>query len=252
MNAAQTYSWFRAELEQRYSQQAGHHVDVNQIDPAALLHDSRAIQIGQARLDEMELDKKTAETQMTADVKQATERQFAKNAITLLENAYLTPYGTDPKTGHPITAIDVSTQSGLWSHIGDLVHDIPGLNQIGPHGYIPPGGLEYLSKNDPGPAGAAATSLLRSADDIVIRVARAYGASGRINVKTMDLLHQVLPNADATKIENIHRLGILLASLKRVADGDKEGGRVMIGLRPYEEDTGPTVTQPGQTLGGGQ
>jgi len=217
------YPEFRAYLARQYK------MDPNGIPDATLLSDDVAVNQGYRARGDRQLEQKTREAGIKgteADISQARQAHLARMNLHTL---FMEPVGTAPD-GRSIIGMDAAPKSRTWA----MLANVPGLSRvIGPAADMPlpfePRALWSIEAmaNDPsaGPWQKAAANYL-DGTMTSIQIARALGASGRINQTELNILNRVaIPSEGSTYARAMQQYKLLDRFLADVENNVPEAQR---------------------------
>src|SRR5262249_32198887 len=154
-------------------------------DPQVLVRDNEAVAFAENWAEANDLRMKADAAQLTAAEKAEAEKRLAQTAKDALVAHYQTPVGIDTRTQQPITALNASTNSWFWPMAAEYVPYLPeGMK---------PGREVAGHAREFGPLGVASKRLIVGPALLSIPLARAFGASGRINQTELNRIAQALP-----------------------------------------------------------
>jgi len=213
-DAIARYPEFRDYLQQQY------HTDPNKIPDATLLADGRAVNQGFRARSDREFENKSREATIKgseADIAAAGQAHLAR---VMLHRLFLQPVGTAPD-GRSIIGMDAAPKNANWA----MLANVPGASRvIGPAADMPlpfePRALWSIERmsNEPslGPWQKAAANYL-DGTMTSIQIARALGASGRINQTELNILNRVaIPSESSTYARAMQQYKVLDAFLADV------------------------------------
>jgi hypothetical protein len=204
-------------------------MDPNLVPDATLLNDGRAVNAGYRARGDRTFEQKEREAGLKgseADISQAGQARLARRDLHTL---FMSPVGTAPD-GRAIIGMDAAPKNANWAFLAN----VPGLARvIGPAADMPmpgePRALYSIERmaNDPslGPWQKAASNYLQG-KMTSIQIARALGASGRINQTELNILNRVaIPSESSTYAHAMQQYKILDHFLADVENNVPEAQR---------------------------